>query len=479
MRNIYISLLLIVSFSCLSQNKQVLYNLTTVPQSLLVNPGTDFKYNKYMGVPLFSGISLNVGSSGFSVYDLFAKGGVNFETKLRNVLSSTSRNDKVSLNEQLEVFNGGFKVGNWQKHAYVSFGMYQEFDFLLYMPQDLAILALDGNRDPLTGKPIDKKFNLGDLNLKAEMLSVFHIGYHKNITDKLIVGARGKIYSSIFNATSTNNSGYILTEEGTSTGTFYEQNMESDVEVKTSGIVGYIKAENYVEDNLGDPLNPVTEIPKKVFLGGDLGLGFDLGFSYYPKKNIQITASILDVGFINHTKEVRTYTYKGIYKYEGINPDFEDSNSPGNVYQEFQDAIPLDSIDAKYTTWRPQKLNASYQYSYDGSGGGECSCDIDDSDYKNSVGAQFFMMTAPRAPIMALTGFYKTYVLPSLQMKATYTVDSYSYTNIGLGLSTKVGMVHLYVLADNLLEYRDISKANSLSFQFGLNFVFKENNDPL
>jgi hypothetical protein len=27
--------------------------------------------------------------------------------------------------------------------------MYQEFDFLSYMPKDLAILAIDGNRDYL------------------------------------------------------------------------------------------------------------------------------------------------------------------------------------------------------------------------------------------------------------------------------------------------------------------------------------------
>jgi hypothetical protein len=47
-------------------------------------------------------------------------------------------------------------------------------------------------------------------------------------------------------------------------------------------------------------------------------------------------------------------------------------------------------------------------------------------------------------------------------------MDSYSYTNIGLGLSTNIGKFNMYVLADNLLEYRDISKTNSLSFQFDL-----------
>jgi hypothetical protein len=50
---------------------------------------------------------------------------------------------------------------------------------------------------------------------------------------------------------------------------------------------------------------------EKTLLGKDLGL---IGLTYYLKKNIQFTASILDVGFIKHSKDVETY--KGYYKYE-------------------------------------------------------------------------------------------------------------------------------------------------------------------
>jgi hypothetical protein len=464
MKKAYLILLLLISISCLSQNKQILYNFSTVAQSLLTNPGTDFKYKYYFGVPLLSGVSLNAGSTGFSTYDLFANNGVDFNIKLRDVVASTSRKDKVTLNEQIELFNGGFKVGDWQNQAYVSFGMYQEFDFISYMPKDLAILALEGNSDYL-----GKRFDLGDLSLKAEMLSVLHFGYHKNINENLIVGARAKIYSSIFNATSTSNSGYIYTIPGTTTA--YEQVIYSNLQLNTSGISSYLDENSDVD--------AASDIRKKTFLGGNLGLGFDLGFTYYPKKNIQITASILDVGFIRHSKEVETFTFKGLYKYEGINPSFNDSNDPVNISQEFNDAIPLDTIYSKYTTWRPAKLNASYQYSFDDSrAGADCNCIGKDADYKNAVGAQLFVMTTPRAPIIALTGYYRRNVFSNLQMKATYTVDSYSYTNIGLGLSTNLGKFNMYVMADNLLEYRDISKANSLSFQFGLNFVFKDTNEP-
>jgi hypothetical protein len=454
-----------VSVSAWSQNKQILYNFTTVPQSLMTNPGADVSYKFYFGVPLLSGVSVNVGSSSFSAYDLFANNGVDFNTKLREVVRRSSRNDKLAVNEQIELFSGGFKLGDWlENKGYISFGMYQEFDFLMFMPKDIAILALEGNSNY-----IGKSFNLGDINVSAELLSVLHVGFHKNVTDRLVLGGRGKIYSSSLNATSTKNSGYVYTIPGTTTA--YEQVIYSNLQLNTSGISEYI-AQGYSGDAAGD-------IRKKALFGGDLGLGFDLGLTYYPKKNSQFTASILDVGFVKHKKDVETFTYKGYYKYEGINPNFNTTNAPGNAYQDFKNAIPLDTIYSGYTTWRPIKFNSSYQYSFnDSRSGSDCNCSGTESGYKNAVGGQLFVMTTSRAPMMALTGYYRRNVLDKLQMKATYTVDSYSYKNIGLGMSSTLGKFNLYVMADNLLEYKDLAKANSLSFQFGFNFIFKDSNTP-
>ncbi|MFA9190158.1 DUF5723 family protein [Flavobacterium sp. FZUC8N2.13] len=464
MRKVLLILGLFLTANCFSQNKQILYNFNSVPQSLMNNPGADFKYKYYFGVPLLSGMSFKVGTSGFSAYDLFANDGVDFNQKLRNVVYSTTRRDHVAVNEQIEIFNGGIKLGDWlENKGYLSFGLYQEFDFWSYIPKDLAVLALDGNQNY-----IGKSFNLSDLSVKAEMLSVLHLGYHKNVSEKMIVGARGKIYFSGFNATSTNNSGSVTTRLTNTT--MYEQIVDSDLTLNTSGISKYI-----AEDYNGDL---ATDVQKQLLLGGDIGFGIDLGFTYYPKKNTQITASILDIGFINHTKDIENFTYKGYYKYEGINPNFTDVDDPDGVYSDFQEAVKLDTLYNKYTTWRPVKLNASYQYSYGTPTDEDCVCIAGEKRYKNAVGAQLFVMSTPRMPITALTGFYQRNISDQFQVKATYTLDSYSYTNVGLGLSANLGKFNMYFMADNLLEYRDVSKANSLSFQFGFNFIFADNNEP-
>lgn len=463
MRKVVFLFCLFIANNLTAQNKQLLYNFTDIPQSLMTNPAADVKYKWYAGVPFLSGISMNVGSSGFSAYDLFANDGVDFTTKLRTVLSKTTSNDVMSLNQQLEFFNGGIRIGAEDNRSYLSFGLYQEFNFLSYVPKDIATLAIDGNKNYL-----DKRFNLADLSIKADLSSVFHVGFHKKIQDDLIIGARAKIYSSIFNASSISNTGYIYTI--TSSDDYYEQIVYSNLQLNTSGLAQYNDAN--IISNVG------TDIKKGILLGGNLGVGVDVGVTYYPQSNVQFTASIIDLGYISHSKNIETYSYKGFYNYKGLVPKFNGENAAQANFKEFKEAIVLDTLNVKYTTWRPTKFNASAQYSFEEERvvDGTCNCEGTDSSifYKSTLGAQLFMMTMPKSPLLALTAFYKRNFSKLFQMKATYTIDSFSYTNFGLGMSTKVGPVNMYLLADNLLAYTDLSKAKSISFQLGMNIILND-----
>lgn len=465
MRKLFVALVFVLQLSSFAQNKELLYNFTSIPQSSLVNPGADVAYKFYFGVPVLSGISANLGSSSFSAYDLFANNGVDFNAKIRNIINRSSNKDKTQVNQQLELFSGGFRVGGKDSQSYISFGAYQEFDFLMYVPKDLGVLALDGNRDH-----IGKSFNLADLSLRAEVLSVFHVGFHKKINEKLVLGGRAKIYSSGANATSTRNSGFIYTGQSAGTPNLYTQIISSNLEVRTSGIAKFTKDE-YEGSIPGD-------IAHNTFFNGSLGLGLDAGLTYYFKDNLQLTASIVDLGFIKQSKDIETINYKGTYQYQGVNPSFDSSNEPENIFDEFDKAIPRDTLYNKYTTMRPTKFYSSLQYSFGESRSDEdCNCrGKSTKKYLNGVGGQLFVMSMPAEPFVALTAFYRRSIFDKLDVKATYTVDAYSSKNIGLGLSGTLGKLNMYLLVNNVLEYKDVSKANSLAFQFGFNFIF--NDDP-
>ncbi len=460
-----------------AQNKQLLYDYTDIPQSLLLNPGAEVNYRWHVGIPLLSHLHVNAGSSGVSAFDLFTDDGVDFNTKFRSVLNDLDRNDFFAINQQLEVFSGGFRPGGWGDNRYFSFGMYEEIDIHAYFPKDLAVLAYEGNGGP----NINRVFNLGDLNLQGEFLTVFHFGFNQKVNDKFTFGARGKIYSSIFNFRSTNNSGSFYSVPGQNN--FYQHIAIADLELQTSG---YASLRDIESDNTSDGSKQVLKkFKRRAFLGGNLGLGFDVGFTYHPSEQWTVTGSLQDVGFIRHSKDVETYRVDGEYALEGLDllfPGIDDADDVNNYWEdlknELEDEFGLDTLNTKYTTWRPIKLNASLKYSFGKERSKDCDCAPTENGYLNAVGAQLFMVSRPRRPQMALTAFYYRRLFDFLSAKATYTVDSYSFTNVGLGVSTHFANANFYLMVDNLLEFQNLAKANAVSFQLGFNYILPQGDKP-
>ena len=462
---------MIVSFLSWSQNKQILYGFSEIPQSLLINPGGKVTNDWYFGIPLLSHIHVNAGTSGVTVYDLFANDGLDFNLKLQKAIYSMQANDFFTLNEQLELFSGGFAIGSsYNKNQYISFGMYQELDFIGYFPKDYAILAYEGNQSN-----INRVFDASDFSAKGELISVLHVGYNKKVNDNFTVGVRGKIYSGIMDFNSTKNRGSFVTVNGTNN--FYDHIFNLDLQVRTSGLLA-------VTDDNASSDKVVSDIKKGLFLGGSLGLGFDVGFTYQINKQWMIDGSLQDVGFIRHSKDVENYSVKGNYVFEGVNPIFPETGSGqtaeeywDEIENEFEDLFNVDTTNTKYTTWRPVKLNASLNYAFGKRRDKECNCLPDDDGYQNAVGLQVFAVNRPKQPQMALTAYFLRKIFKGLQAKATYTIDSYSFSNIGLGLSANVGNMNFYIMADNFLEYQNIYNAQSVSLQLGFNYIFKKNED--
>lgn len=478
MRNILVFLLVAFSLWSKAQNKQILYDFNEIPQSLLLNPGTEVDYKWHFGIPLLSHIHFDVGNTGPSVYDLFADDGVNFNTKLRNSLDKLSKNDFISLNQQLELFSGGFRHMGREKETYFSFGVYQETDLFVYYPKDYLTFAYYGNLDP-----VGKSFNLGDLNLKGEMLTVFHLGANQKINDKFTLGFRGKIYSSIIDFKGTNNSGSFFTTPGQQN--FYEHTIRADLEIQTSGYASLREIE--ANDTQDGTSQVVKKFTKRALLGGNLGLGFDVGFTYNINDQLNLTGSIQDIGFIRHTKDVESYTLKGEYSLEGINLLFpailSGTGATNNYWQDISDDIeeqlPIDTLNTKYTSWRSPKFNSSLKYSWGRQLPEDCDCAAGSSDitYLNAIGAQLFYMGRPRSPQLAVTMFYYRRLFNFLRFKATYTADSYSFTNLGAGMSAHMGNVNFYLMADNLIGYANLADTSKASVQFGFNYIFPSRTD--
>jgi len=75
-------MLLFVSLSIQTQNKQVLYGFAENPQTLLLNPGAETNYKFHIGIPFLSGMSGDVALKNFKLNDLFSEDGIDFNTKI-------------------------------------------------------------------------------------------------------------------------------------------------------------------------------------------------------------------------------------------------------------------------------------------------------------------------------------------------------------------------------------------------------------
>jgi hypothetical protein len=439
----------------ISQNKQILYGFDAIPQGVLLNPGANTNYKYHIGIPALSGVSFQAGITRITAADLFRNDNIDFTTKFLNTIDKLSADDYIQIHSQIEILNTGYQLN---KRDYLSVGFYTELDAYGSIPKDALVLLRDGNRTH-----INKFFLLSQISFKAEAIGVLHAGISRKINQKFTAGARMKIYSGIFNTTSTSNTGSFTTR--------LSQNNEYSHSL--NNINATVFSSGFYDKN-DKSINP-SDLVGRAFLSGNIGLGFDVGFTYQLDNQTEITASLLDVGFISYSKDVLNSRIEGDYVFSGLDFQYDGSNNDywQNLNNDFKSKVLTEKNRESYSVIRPIKFNSSYRYSWGKSRGEEnCSDTSYKNFYDNSIGVQLFSVFRPSGPKVALTGFYERKLSNIFNTKFTYTVDDFSYSNIGIGLSVKVGKVNVYGMLDNLLKITDIADSNNTSFQLGINLIY-------
>jgi hypothetical protein len=453
MRILVLIFTFLIGLNSFSQNKQVLYDFAGLPQTLLLNPGLETDYKFHIGVPLLSGFSSEIKSTGFSLAEIFSVNNNSITNKISAVLNKIDADDYLKVNTQIEVFSAGFR---FDKKTYISFGFYQELDAIGYLPKDAFTLINEGNTSYL-----NKSFSISEMIYKLDVLGVIHAGISRKVSDELTLGGRFKVYSSALNLETSNNSGTFTT--GLGNNNMYIHQLDNvNLNLRTSGLRSnneYISdARTYIENSL---------------LGGNLGAGIDLGFTYHATPQLQFSGSLIDFGFVHHTKNIQNQLIVGSFTFEGIEFEF-DSNR--NYWQELDAALkeqlPIVENQDSYTSWRPAKLNAAIKYSFGEKRSKYCFDNTLKDFYTNAFGAQLYSVFRPLRQQFALTSFYEKSFSNKLQAKITYTIDDYSYNNIGVGVSAKIWKINFYGILDNLTKLSDISSSNNVSLQFGFNLLF-------
>jgi hypothetical protein len=268
-------------------------------------------------------------------------------------------------------------------------------------------------------------------------------------------GGRLKYLSGRFNATTTKAEFDMYTDTST-----YELYMKSDLELKTSGI-----------DNIEHYLD--QRVQSLVFPGNN-GFGIDLGLSYRFNEHVDVSASVLDIGFITWKTNNMTFVSHNpgeAFSFNGLTlDDFVDmlgnlDNFGEKLTDSVADLINIDTVyGGKYTTWLPVKYNLSGSYS------------INDHHRFNLL-LNGISWAGRFNPALSVSYYFQA---PGIfGFMVSYNLYNNQYTNIGAGLSLNAGPIQLYVVSDNIPGLVYYKGTNNSSVQFGINIsVFRKKAAP-
>ncbi|MDA9772732.1 DUF5723 family protein [Flavobacteriaceae bacterium] len=452
---IYILFFILAITSSINAQQQLSFSFGEIPQNLMLNPGAETNFKSHYGIPVFSNLSFRAGFTGFTLADLFLNDSRDFNLKFEEVLNKIDSDDYININTVVEVLSAGLRIDD---KTYVSFGFYEELDLITYLPKDITELVYYGN-EPFLNRP----FSISELVMKVDMLGVLHAGMSRKVDEKLTIGGRLKIYSSSLNIETNNNSGTITAT--TNNTNIIRQTLDNlDAEIRTSGIT----------DSNGDANESFNDVFSNTLLGGNLGLGFDVGLTYHFSPQLEFTGSIIDVGFIKYSKNIRNYTAKGNYILDGINFEYN-SDDPSDYWEQLEEDfnanVPTGETENTYTSWRPMKINAALKYSFGEKRSKFCYTKTHKQYYYNSIGFQIHTIMRPLKPQFSFTSFYEKSFSKKIHTKFTHTINDYSAAIFGVATSLQVGKLNIFGVLDNILAVTDVASSNNISLNFGFNIV--------
>ena len=469
-----------------AQNNQILFDFNQLPQTLLLNPGAEVDYNKHFGVPFLSNIFVQAGATNKRItYNNIISNSDSKAEVIRNIYKQNlGDDDYFEIHQRLEVLNTGFRLRN--EKYYLSFGMYQEIDGYAGYPKELADLFYNGDFDKDGKLRLEEKSNFNEMNFIGELVGVFHIGLSAKVNDRFNLGARLKFLSGSLNINSVNNKGhYILKDDNPLI--FNDHQFEQvGVSANTSGFLN--------NDGLS-VLGSFSEVVSGLFfVDGNIGFGLDLGLTYHASENIIVTASLLDLDFVNYSNKVTTFQVNDGFsvnyplQLEEDKPFKPWLNNELRYWEETLDLgdfeessiVPIRVNSKKYVFNRSPKFNASAKYQTTRPSNEKYNSVYRNSRYvtpiKNELitafGLQTYMAFRPDKTVWAITPFFSRDINRYLTAKLTYTYSQFSVKNIGLGISTHFKSFNFYLAADNLLDLSKWKDSNYQSAQIGMNFMF-------
>lgn len=410
--------------------------LLDVPQRSFINTAYQPYTDWYLALPLIGNYSLELHNSGFS-----------WNQFIENNLSSslTSKNTAV-LENRWQFFGAGYKFHD----MYFTFDISQKRKANFIYPESFMGFT-KGNWDYNNNSPIN--YSTGEAEGYGIDYTELSLGFSKPVTDIFTFGIRIKY---LIGAAS-------IKIDKLDVNVNTQRNGEIVVNSETSLLFTDMEDVSFISRG---PFNSIMYNKKKLHLNGNYGFGLDAGFcaslTFYNKPLI-VGLAFNDLGFIKWDNNSIRHEISSTYTIEGVDITNEILGNPSSSFIDYWDAVG-DSLDVNMT---PRKTSENYSTNIQGNINLTATYLFNDvltfgSYFKNYYVNNTFI---PKVGISAGLS-YKNF-----STTIGYFAAKNSYTNLGLGLSTKINVVQIYAGSDNLSSLFIPHKTKSVSFKLGVNII--------
>lgn len=403
-------------------------------QNTYQNPALIPSGDLFIGLPVLSGVHFHINNK-TSYRQTFTTENNSTVIDIKKMLGNLQNQNLLSAQVGLNLLHVGFKTKN--KHL-LSFSVRERVEADLLYSKQLVDFLWNGNE-----KYVNQEINVANAGVKAMHFREFGFGYALPVEGRMKLGMRAKFLMGFADVSLPANFSAQLESSGEA---FQLEADWKNFAFRTSGLDIY----NGKEGSIGSHL----------LFNRNLGAAIDLGITYSLSRAYTVTASILDLGFINWRENIKTDAINDTtFNYGGVALD-ELGTIRRGLY---------DSLFAKFNTTRnnepymgllPAQLYAGWIYHYSRN-----------MDIYVTGGARMIQRKMKMLYGVGVTQKFGKVFTGNL----TATKLPQQFVNLGASFAVKGGPVQMYMAADRVVSF-SVPDAKAFDFRMGINLVLNTGN---
>lgn len=420
------------AFQAVGQDDLPLHFVKEIAQSRYTNPANFGDYDFSVSLP---GISMGFYNSAFTIDDLIgSNNNSNQFWNVSNIISNLEADNYFKMHSNLEWFNMELQLWRLQLSASVT----DRLNMNMKYPKALADFVVD-NTSVFQGTPVNIAPTLNAMHYRE-----FAVGAAVAINN-FTLGTRLKFLNGFVNVQSADNSAEVGFD-----------NMANEFIINTDLALDVSFPNIHLDSTQKYELSDykLTDIP---LFSKNKGFSFDIGGTINIIPNLQLAASLTDIGSIKWTENVRNYSSNGSFAIDSIGLTQYQSNFEFDS-DKFVDSLSskLDFVQSKnsFSTQLVQKLYLSLSY---------------DFPTKTRVAVLYHgdRFEGTNGAFTIAVNQDLKFVQPGLY----YTGKKDSNFNLGASLLFKANPLQFFIMTDDIIGIANPRNSNNFNFRTGLNIV--------